>query len=26
LRVSKHLGISIDPAMRHEIDIFFGQR
>ncbi len=26
LRVSKHLGISIDSAMRREIDIFFGQR
>jgi putative ABC transport system substrate-binding protein len=26
LRVSRHLGISIDPAMRREIDIFFGQR
>jgi putative ABC transport system substrate-binding protein len=26
LRVSEHLGISIDPAMRREIDLFFGQR
>ncbi len=26
LRVSKHLGISIDPAMRREVDIVFGQR
>jgi putative ABC transport system substrate-binding protein len=26
LRVSEHLGIAIDPAMRREIDLFFGQR
>ena len=25
LRVSKHLGISIDPALRREIDLFFEQ-